>query len=78
MEDLSRRGAMLSLSLPLPVGGQVNLRTTGFSVSAGVRYCELADAGYAVGLEFSAGTVWDEKSWSPEHLLRIPSREHQE
>ena len=78
LEDLGSGGARLSLSLPLPVGGQVNLRTTGFSVNAGVRYCELADAGYAVGLEFSAGTTWDERSWSPEHLLRIPSREHQE
>jgi hypothetical protein len=78
LEDLSQKGARLSLALPLTVGAQVKFQTSGFVVVAGVAYCELADDGYAVGLEFSPDAQWDESSWMPKHLLHIPSHEQPE
>jgi hypothetical protein len=78
LEDVGQQGARLSLSIPLTVGGEVTLRARGFNVVAGVAYCELEDEAYAVGLEFSAGTQWEEEIWTPEHLLRIPTNESSE
>lgn len=78
LEDLGERGARLSLSLPLTPGNQVGFRAAGFDAVAQVSYCELSDTGYAVGLEFASNSKWDEQSWSPEHMLKIPDRETQE
>ena len=75
LEDLSERGARLSIALPLTAGSQVTFRAPGFETGACVSYCELADSGYAVGLEFAEDFRWDETLWVPEHMLKIPSRE---
>lgn len=73
LEDLGEKGARIALSLPLTPGAQVGFQATAFEASAYVRYCELADSGFAVGLEFTGDCRWDEKKWAPEHLLRLPS-----
>ena len=75
LEDLAEKGVRISLSLPLTPGCQVGLQAATFVASAHVRYCELADTGFAVGLEFADNFRWDEKEWAPEHLLRLPKRE---
>ena len=73
LEDLGEKGARVSLSLPLTPGCQVGFHATVFETNAQVRYCELSDSGFAVGLEFAGDSRWDEKQWAPEHLLRLPS-----
>ncbi len=73
LEDLAEKGVRLSLSLPLTPGCQVAFQAGEFEASARVSYCELADSGFAVGLEFAGDFRWDEKEWAPEHLLRLPS-----
>lgn len=69
---MAEKGVRISLSLPLTPGAQVGLQAAAFEVKAYVRYCELADTGFAVGLEFSDDFRWDEKEWAPEHLLHLP------
>ena len=71
LEDLSKRGACLNLPIPLGVGRDVRLAANGFERGASVRYCELADDGYTVGLEFAAGSDWDRNAWKPGHLTSI-------
>ena len=78
LEDVAEKGVRISLSLPLTPGAQVGLQAAAFEVNAHVRYCELADIGFAVGLEFSDDFRWDEKEWAPEHLLRLPSPKRSE
>ena len=73
LEDLGEKGARVALSLPLTPGCQVGFHAAAFEANAHVRYCELADSGFAVGLEFAGDSRWDEKKWAPEHLLRLPS-----
>jgi hypothetical protein len=75
LEDLAERGVRISLSLPLTPGCQVGLLAGAFEANARVRYCEMADSGFAVGLEFAGDFRWDENKWAPEHLLRLPSTE---
>ena len=75
LEDLAEKGVRISLSLPLTPGCQVGLQAGVFEANAHVRYCELADSGFAVGLEFADDFRWDEKEWAPEHLFRLPSCE---
>lgn len=72
LEDLGEKGARISLSLPLTPGSQVGFHAASFEANAHVRYCELADSGFAVGLEFAGDSRWDEKKWASEHLLRLP------
>jgi hypothetical protein len=75
LEDLAEKGARISLRLPLTPGCQVVFQAGAFEAGAHVRYCELADSGFAVGLEFADDFRWDEQEWAPEHLLRLPSPE---
>ena len=71
LEDLSPQGACLSLDMPLTVGLRVRLETDGFGREAEVRYCELGDYGYLVGVEFAAGEEWHRQEWQPSHLLSL-------
>ncbi len=75
LEDLGEQGARISLCLPLTPGCQVGFQAVAFEANAQVRYCELADSGFAVGIEFADNFRWDEKKWAPEHLLRLPNSE---
>ena len=76
LEDLGEKGARISLSLPLTPGGQVGFHTAAFEVNAHVRYCELSDSGFAVGVDFAGNFRWDEKDWKPGHLLHLPTPEN--
>ncbi len=68
LEDLSKRGACVGLSLPLGVGRRVRIAANGFEREAHVRYCELTADGYVAGLEFPPGSDWDRGTWAPSHL----------
>lgn len=69
LEDVSPQGICLSMKLPLGVGRTVHLHTRGFEGEGEVRYCNLGEYGYLVGLEFINGTEWDREKWRPKHLL---------
>ena len=71
LEDLSKRGASVSSSLPVGVGRGVQHEANGFERKAVVRYCEPANDGYVIGLEFDPGSDWDRGAWSPEHLMSL-------
>jgi len=68
LEDVSPEGLCLSLELPVPAGRAVHVHTKGFEGEARVRYCELGDYGYLVGLEFAGGCTWERDKWRPKHL----------
>ncbi|HYM11382.1 MAG TPA: PilZ domain-containing protein [Bryobacterales bacterium] len=69
LEDVSPTGLCVNLELPAPVGRTVHLHTKGFEGDAEVRYCELGDYGYLVGLEFAEGQCWEREAWKPKHLV---------
>lgn len=69
IEDISPGGLCLSLSSPLTPGRSVRVSSDGLEAEAEVRYCQLGDYSYLVGLQFSNGAVWDRARWRPKHLL---------
>jgi hypothetical protein len=71
LEDVSPDGLCVNLDVPVPVGKTIHLHTKGFQGEAEVRYCELGDYGYQVGVEFVDGCTWDRDKWRPKHLLNI-------
>ena len=71
LEDVSPGGVCVSMKLPVGVGYTVYLHTRGFEGEAEVRYCNLGEYGYLVGLEFINGTGWDQEKWRPKHLLEV-------
>ena len=58
--NISRTGLGVLVAEPIPVRGQVCLRSEslGLSGSASVRYCQNHKAKYLVGLDFSGGLQW--------------------
>ena len=75
LEDVSRRGLNISLNIPLPEGQDIQLQIDGFSGKARVRYCDIGDYGYLIGLEFDDRYEWDPKKWAPRHLLAVPAED---
>lgn len=71
LEDVSPAGMCVNLDLPAPVGRTVHLHTRGLDGEAKVRYCEIGEYGYLVGLEFAEGCGWDSDKWRPKHLLEV-------
>jgi hypothetical protein len=73
IEDVSANGFCVSLQMPVTSGRDVQVHTDGGVGSARVRYCEVGDYGYLLGLELSPGDAWDPGKWRPKHLLRHTS-----
>jgi hypothetical protein len=71
LEDVSRRGLCLSLSLPVSVGAEIRFQCAGFSGKALVEYCNLGNYSYLVGAAFLDGLEWDKSIWRPRHLLAL-------
>lgn len=69
IEDISPGGMCLSLSSPLTPGRTVRVSTEGLETEAQVRYCQLGDYSYLVGLSFPEGDDWDRAQWRPRHLF---------
>ena len=55
--------------------GDIKLQMEGFSGKARVRYCNIGDYGYLIGLEFADRYEWDPEKWAPRHLLTIPAED---
>ena len=75
LEDVAARGLCVSLSIPIPQGWPVRIRGEGFRGEGTVRYCNLGDYGYLLGLEFASGQEWNPEKWRPKYLLELPVRE---
>ncbi len=72
VEDVSQTGVCISLGLPITLRREVEIEAEGFMGKAQVRYCELGEYSYLLGLEFSKGFQWDRQRWRPKHLLTLP------
>lgn len=68
VEDLSDTGLCVSSSLPISPGRLVRVRAEGLRGSGIVRYCELGDYSYLLGLELKPG--W-RNGWTPRHELPL-------
>lgn len=68
VEDLSENGLCVSSSLPISPGRLVRLRAEGMASNGVVRYCELGDYSYLVGVELKPG--W-RGEWTPRHELSL-------
>lgn len=75
LEDVCPAGVTISLSVPIPLDMKVRIHTNGFEADAVVRHCELGDYGFLVGMEFADGYEWDQRKWTPGHLLALPVEE---
>ena len=71
LEDLSKDGFCISLSIPITVGLKMEFRCDGLVGIASVRYCNLGDYGYLVGAKFVDGYGWDKQRWRPKHLILL-------
>lgn len=69
LEDVSKGGASVSSSLPVARGRQVELVADGFARRARIRFCEIGEDGYLLGLQFD--DEWDREAWQPEHLTSL-------
>ena len=72
VEDVSESGLCVSSSLPIAPGRLVRLRAEGMAGSGVVRYCELGDYSYLLGLELKPG--W-RGEWTPRHELSLTRAE---
>lgn len=68
VEDVSESGLCVSSSLPVSPGRWVRVRAEGLTGGGIVRYCELGDYSYLLGLELEAG--W-RGEWTPRHELPL-------
>ena len=73
LEDVAQGGACINSSVPVAVGRPVQIRSTDKSseFTARVRYCELKEEGYLLGIQFEEGSEWDRGLWRPAHLTSI-------
>ena len=69
LEDLSPGGSCPSSNVPLTVGRKVDLSAEVCRAEGEVRYCELGEYGYLVGVQFADGQEWSREDWRPQHLL---------
>lgn len=68
VEDVSEGGLCVSSSLPVAPGRFVRVNAEGLAGSGIVRYCELGDYSYLLGLELGPGWRGD---WTPGHELPL-------
>jgi hypothetical protein len=71
LEDISPSGACLQLDDAVPLGVEIYWKSQENEFAGRVRYCVFREIGYFVGVEFTAGTRWSERSFRPQHLLDL-------
>lgn len=78
IEDVGSYGISISMNLPVPVDSDVEVQIKDFRTRARVRYCNLTDYSFQVGLEFAAGYEWSREKWEPDHLLVLPPNKRED
>lgn len=71
LEDISPSGACLQLDEGAAVGAAVEILCASCRLKGTVRYCRFGTAGYDVGVAFDTKRAWNQKRFSPKHLLDI-------
>ena len=71
LEDISPQGACLQVEEALPPDTVLTIIYPGGKFIARVKYCNLQETGYFVGVEFEGGYRWSRRLYDPPHLLQI-------
>jgi len=71
LEDISESGACLQMEGPIPPDTEICWESPDQHLSGVVRHCTYREIGYFIGVEFSPGSKWSEKSFHPQHLLNV-------
>ena len=69
LEDISLSGACLQVERPVPLGSAIRMSYPSGELSGLVKYCVFREIGYFLGVEFSPGQRWSQRSYRPQHLL---------
>jgi hypothetical protein len=71
LENISPRGACLQFEVAVPPGVTLRFSAKNHEFSGEVRYCQYAEIGYFVGIEFEPQSHWSKSSFKPSHLLDL-------
>lgn len=71
LENISSRGACLQFEVPVPQGVTLRFSAKKHEFSGEVRYCQYAEIGYFVGVEFEPQSHWSKRAFKPKHLLDL-------
>jgi hypothetical protein len=69
LEDISASGACLLCQWPIALSTPLRISYPNGELTGTVRYCQLQDVGYLVGVQFDAGCQWSPQTYRPQHLL---------
>jgi hypothetical protein len=73
LEDISPTGACVQVEALIPMNVELALRLGEIGLPAIVKYCTLIGGSYFVGVEFAAGTQWQEEEYTPKHIFQWPT-----
>ena len=73
LEDVAQGGACINSSVPVSTGRPVHIRAKDGATefTARVRYCQMKEEGYLLGIQFEPGSEWNRGDWRPAHLTSI-------
>lgn len=71
LEDIAPHGACLQLEQALPLETEITIEHPQAQMRGAVRYCAYRDIGYFLGLQFTAGSEWSKKKFTPQHMLDL-------
>ena len=71
LENISPCGACLQFEAPVPQGVTLRFTAKEHQFSGQVRYCQYAEIGYFVGVEFEPQSHWSKRTFQPQHLLDL-------
>jgi hypothetical protein len=69
LEDISQSGVCLQVDMQIPKDTVVRITYPRGEFLGQVRYCTYKEIGYFVGVEFTPGVKWSQRSYKPMHLL---------
>lgn len=71
LEDISPSGACLLMEQAILEGTDIELLCSQCRLRGKVKYCQLSETGYNVGVEFEKRKLWNLQRFEPSHFLDI-------
>jgi hypothetical protein len=71
LEDISLSGVCLQVDEQIPLMTEVRISYPTGEFLGIVRYCQLKELGYFVGVQFQEGCRWSHGDFKPKHLLDL-------
>ena len=71
LEDISPSGACLQMEEAIREGTDINILCSRCKLRGKVKYCQWAETGYNVGVEFHKPKSWNLRRFTPRHFLEI-------